>query len=81
MMVAVAVLFNLAFRWRRYPLALSSPPGGVPAASHAHEEIEAAMRELGSFVDISEEDLLRLHRLLSEKRGKAAELPGSRGKG
>jgi CBS-domain-containing membrane protein len=75
MMVAVAVLFNLAFKWRRYPLALSSAHEGDIPASHTHEEIEAAMRELGSFVDISEDDLLRLHRILNENRSKAAKLP------
>lgn len=68
MMVGVAVLFNLAFTWRRYPLALSSAHDDTLAPSHSHEEIEAAMRELGSFVDISEDDLKRLLRILDERR-------------
>jgi CBS domain-containing membrane protein len=68
MMVGVAVLFNLAFKWRRYPLALSAAYEGNLPASHTHQEIEAAMRELGSFVDISEDDLLRLLRILGENK-------------
>lgn len=71
MMVAVAVLFNLAFRWRRYPLALSATPKEHLRVSHTHEEIEAAMRELGSFVDISEEDLLRLLQILRDNKERA----------
>lgn len=71
MMVGVAVLFNLAFRWRRYPLALSAVHEGNLPVSHTHQEIEAAMRELGSFVDISEDDLLRLLRILKENKEKS----------
>lgn len=67
-MVGVAVLFNLAFKWRRYPLALSATQDEMIPGSHTHEEIEAAMRELGSFVDISEDDLLRLMHILSENK-------------
>lgn len=70
MMVGIAILFNFAFKWRRYPLALSSGRDKNVPASHTHEEIEVAMRDLGSFVDISEEDLLRLMRILSENKQK-----------
>ncbi len=68
MMVGVAVIFNFAFEWRRYPSALSAAHAENLPASHTHEEIEAAMRELGSFVDISEEDLLRLMHILAENK-------------
>lgn len=70
-MIAVAVIFNSAFKWRRYPAALNrrpKPPArpGSPAAPEiSHETVVAALRSLDSFVDITEDDLLRLHGLLS----------------
>lgn len=78
MMVGVAVLFNLAFKWRRYPLALSATHEGNPLVSHTHEEIEAAMRELGSFVDISEDDLLSLLHILKTNKERSAASQRSR---
>jgi len=72
-MVLLAILINHAFKWRRYPVILSrlvkEPPhsGTTPT----HEEVAAAMRSLDSFVDISEEDLLRLVELLRRKKPSA----------
>ncbi len=75
-MVMFAVLLNSAFRWRRYPAILTPSP--KPAVSSAqvdegvptHEEIVAALKSLDSFVDISEEDLVRLtERLTRRTRG------------
>lgn len=69
-MVALAVLFNACFAWRRYPAALSRPVSPSPtSAAHAsvpptHEHIVEALRSLDTFVDITEEDLLRLVELL-----------------
>lgn len=66
--VAVAVVFNAPFAWRRYPAALvrrpAGPPPGAPGPSHA--EIVAAMRSIDTFIDVSEDDLVRLYRLLAE---------------
>jgi CBS-domain-containing membrane protein len=68
-MVGIAIAFNWLFGWRRYPSALGrskseKPPMPVgPAPSH--EQVVAALRSLDSFVDISEEDLLRLCRELA----------------
>ncbi|HUS60858.1 MAG TPA: hypothetical protein VMY34_01595, partial [Acidimicrobiales bacterium] len=67
--VAFAVIFNGPFPWRRYPAHLvrrGRPPVGEPDISH--ERVLDALRSLGSFVDITEDDLLRLNRLLSESR-------------
>lgn len=70
-MVAVAVIFNFAFQWRRYPAALNrrpkplASPGSPPLPEISHETVVAALRSLDSFVDITEDDLLRLHELLS----------------
>lgn len=73
-MVAVAVVFNYAFKWRRYPAFLNrrpKPPAPAPdstaplPAPVSHETVVAALRSIDSFVDITEDDLLRLHDLLS----------------
>jgi CBS domain-containing membrane protein len=67
-MVVLAVVINFIFPWRRYPTILSRP--AVRAAPRAfdppsHEEVLAAVRDLDSFVDISEEDLIRLAKRLT----------------
>ena len=69
-MVLLAVVINYAFRWRRYPNALHLPAEPLATAvsssspSPTHEDILAALRSLDSFVDISEDDLVRLVELL-----------------
>ena len=67
--VAVAVLFNYAFRWRRYPVHL----GRVRSVDTSdedelsHDEVLAALRSLDSFVDITEDDLRRLHHIFTHR--------------
>ncbi|MFT3991634.1 MAG: HPP family protein [Luteolibacter sp.] len=63
-MVAVAVAFNFGFGWRRYPAAWLGKPAEKPLDEVTHQRILAAMREIDSFVDISEDDLMRLARKL-----------------
>jgi CBS domain-containing membrane protein len=67
--VLVAVAFNFAFKWRRYP-AFWNHDFNQPQqeAELSHETVVEALRSLDSFVDITEDDLLRLHRLLSVER-------------
>lgn len=70
-MVLLGVLINYAFKWRRYPAGIcpASSPLPKPSAASAqptHEEIIAALRQLDSFVDVSEDDLIRLVQLLSK---------------
>mgnify|MGYP000709292461 CR=1 FL=1 len=64
-MVLLAVLINFAFRWRRYPAALSLPldatgPEPVEVTPQEHARVLEAVRSLDSFVDVSEADLIRL---------------------
>lgn len=69
-MVLLAIAINGAFKWRRYPAVLNSSMRRTPrpdAGSPTHGEIVEALRSLDSFVDISEEDLLRLMDLLSRR--------------
>ncbi len=69
-MLAVAVIFNYAFRWRRYPswLAEKGLAGGKeesngPAIQHA--DLVAALGQIDSYIDVSENDLLRIYELAS----------------
>lgn len=56
----VAIAFNYAFAWRRYPAAwLRRPRPGAQVALR-HGDIEHALRQLGSYVDVTEEDLVRI---------------------
>jgi CBS-domain-containing membrane protein len=66
----VAVLFNALFPWRRYPAYLVRRRR-IAAATvgerdlPSHEEVVAALRSLDSFIDVSEDDLVHLYRILS----------------
>ncbi|MGB5261413.1 MAG: HPP family protein [Gammaproteobacteria bacterium] len=67
-MLVVAVIFNYAFKWRRYPAwpedRLAPPPGvdtGIRAIEHA--DLVAALGQIDSFIDVSEQDLLRIYDL------------------
>ena len=65
-MVGVAVAFNALVAWRRYPAFLNrrpAPQGATPEISH--EDVIKALRQLDSFVDITEDDLIRLCGLLA----------------
>ena len=80
-MVLLAVLINSAFKWRRYPAALNRPaqPSSPVSFAHlpvpTHAEILTAVRSIDSFIDVSEEDLLRLTLLLSQNRQTANPAP------
>lgn len=67
--VTVAIAFNFLFQWRRYPAFWNqdSKPS-LPGVEPSHESVVEALRSLDSFVDITEDDLLRLHRLLSAEK-------------
>jgi len=68
----IAVLFNYPFKWRRYPASLIKqtiePISSltVDSKQFSHESIAFALREIDSFIDISEEDLNRIYQLASE---------------
>lgn len=73
--VAVAIAFNGLFRWRKYPAYLNhrrgrfadsqDTPGDDRSEEISHEEVVAALRSLDSFVDVTEDDLVRLYHILS----------------
>jgi CBS-domain-containing membrane protein len=73
--LAVAVLFNYPLAWRRYPAWLASrhqpQPNKTADKNHyrpiAHEDLVYALSQIDSFVDITEDDLLRIYTLATGK--------------
>mgnify|MGYP002795101427 CR=1 FL=1 len=67
--LAVAILFNYPFLWRRYPAHLGRLshrtrdliPASPPSIDHA--DFVYALSQLDSYVDVSEEDLLLIYTL------------------
>lgn len=79
LMVGLAVLINLLFKWRRYPAAFSRV-GRIEesaAARPSHEEVVAALKQMDGFIDITEEDLVRLCQLLSRAPRVSNREPGA----
>jgi CBS domain-containing membrane protein len=68
--LGVAIAFNGLFPWRRYPAALvrakPAPESSTAAAGYdaiSHEDFVYALSQLDSYIDVSEEDLLRIYAL------------------
>lgn len=66
--LAVALLFNYFFKWRRYPayLTLKDKKFASPIEVYGpinHSDLVYALSEIDSFIDVSEEDLLRIYEL------------------
>ena len=77
--LAVAVLFNLPLHWRRYPVAWAphrrlaqAPPEGRLRS----EDISHALRRLGSYIDVTEEDLETIFTYAAEHRASDHLPPG-----
>ena len=74
--LVVALLFNYPFAWRRYPAPLAvrrapPPESAVVRTGYspiAHEDLVYALSEIDSFIDIPEDDLLRIYALATGKR-------------
>lgn len=62
----VAVLANYPFAWRRYPARLARP-AAAPAVGEkcliTHSGLVYALSQIDSFIDVSEEDLVRIYSL------------------
>ncbi|MDO8787387.1 MAG: HPP family protein [Sulfuritalea sp.] len=71
-MLAVAVAFNFPFPWRRYPVILARRPPRPAVEPIAHEDFVFALSQLDSFIDVSEEDLLRIYGLATGRHGEVA---------
>ncbi len=68
LMIGIAVAFNMFFGWRRYPAGLTRRETPTLPGTPSHEDIVMALRSLDTFVDVSEEDLVLLNRLLTSRR-------------
>lgn len=76
LMVLVAAAFNYPFPWRRYPAWLFPAPvepsanidhnPAYPDITHA--DLVAALSQIDGFIDISEEDLLRIYELATRRK-------------
>lgn len=76
--VLLAMLFNALFPWRRYPAywskefdrtALARDDGYEPIE---HANLVYALSQIDSFIDVSEEDLLRIYDLVTGRQTHAA---------
>lgn len=72
--LAVGIVFNVPFPWRRYPAALQRRAArreqGVAsnaAPPIAHEDFVYALSQIDSFIDVSEQDLLRIYDVATAK--------------
>lgn len=71
--LAVAVLFNGLFHWRRYPAFITKIKHQVEVSQHdrrtpiSHESFVYALSEIDTFVDITEEDLLEIYALATAR--------------
>lgn len=72
----VAILFNYAFPWRRYPAALAAagrrgkarePSSNRDSGQISHEDLEGALQAMGTTLDISGEDLKTIISLANEQ--------------
>jgi len=74
-LLIIAVTFNYPFAWRRYPAYLNrrkvgeaagKPPGAIEPIGH--ESFVYALSEIDSFIDVTENDLLRIYDLVVKNR-------------
>ena len=72
-LLVTAIMVNYAFPWRRYPASFKKQPvkdhvkeqvqRSRASDKLSHADFEYALKEIGSFVDVTEDDLARIYRL------------------
>lgn len=77
--LVVAVLFNALFQWRRYPAALMQRAKAVvqPPLDYApidHSDLVYALSQIDSFIDVTEDDLLKIYQLATGRDVSSTEL-------
>ncbi len=70
--ISVAIIFNFFFKWRRYPSYLAQKAKPPKTTGHGyetinHEDFVYALSEFDSFIDISENDLLKIYSLVTKR--------------
>lgn len=78
--LTAAVAFNYLFKWRRYPRSLmpraaAAHPEAVGETPLTHGDIEYALRKMGSYVDVTEEELTQIFALALEHAHEAHLVP------
>ena len=72
-LLILAVIVNMPFRWRIYPVAMAAP---VPSEASekdghykdiTHADFVSALSEMDTFIDITEHDLLRIYDLVTKR--------------
>ena len=71
LMLLLSILINYPFPWRRYPAALvarktTAGSNAFSISDEEHQSFSEAIRSIDSFVDISEEDLVYLTRVMAQ---------------
>ena len=74
-----AIAINWIFRWRRYPAHSTTSrekPKSLPNeyAPISHEDFVYALSQVDTFVDISEEDLVEIYRLATQRNREAGQV-------
>jgi len=76
--LSVAICFNFFFKWRRYPVYLAQKQAAANKTKSdntygtiTHEDFVYALSEFESFIDISENDLLKIYDLVTHRHHSA----------
>ena len=76
--ICVAICFNYLFKWRRYPVYLAQKQTlankvqtDTSRDAITHEDFVFALSEFESFIDISENDLLKIYDLVTQRHHSA----------
>lgn len=76
--LSVAIIFNYFFKWRRYPAYLAQKAASASRektersyGAITHEDFVFALSEFESFIDISENDLLKIYDLVTQRHQNA----------
>ncbi len=77
-LISVAIIFNYFFSWRRYPAYLAQKATAANKemsegsyGAITHEDFVFALSEFESFIDISENDLLKIYDLVTQRHKSA----------
>jgi CBS-domain-containing membrane protein len=77
-MLAVAIVFNYPFAWRRYPQAWARKKSHHgEKAMIPHSRLVYALSQIDTFVDVSDEDLQRIYELAMQDETSTAETAGN----
>jgi len=70
----LAIVFNYLFTWRRYPLSLKPKPTST-LAGVSHADLNYALGKIGSFIDVTENDLVNIYTLAVEHAQEHSHMP------